>query len=136
MKSFLWEPAARAGLRKLDRETAMRILLILTRYGDTGEGDVKSSGIVTVCTAYELGNGDCFSIWTPLARCEFTVSTIAGRRTDDNASGTATVRVPTAGSAFLGHFPDRTQVEYQSPLRPHVSRPPLHLARPAVIRSV
>jgi mRNA interferase RelE/StbE len=41
MKSFLWEPAARADLRKLDRETAVRILLILTRYGDTGEGDVK-----------------------------------------------------------------------------------------------
>jgi mRNA interferase RelE/StbE len=28
-------------LRKLDRETAMRILLTLTRYGNTGEGDVK-----------------------------------------------------------------------------------------------
>jgi mRNA interferase RelE/StbE len=41
MKSFLWEPAARADLRKLDRETAMRILLTLTRYGETGEGDVK-----------------------------------------------------------------------------------------------
>ena len=41
MKSFLWEPAARADLRKLDRETAMRILLTLTRYGNTGEGDVR-----------------------------------------------------------------------------------------------
>jgi mRNA-degrading endonuclease RelE of RelBE toxin-antitoxin system len=41
MKSFLWEPPARADLRKLDSETAMRILLALTRYGDTGEGDVK-----------------------------------------------------------------------------------------------
>jgi len=41
MKSFLWEPAARADLRKLDRETARRILLTLTRYGDTGEGDLK-----------------------------------------------------------------------------------------------
>ena len=41
MKSFLGEPAARADLRKLDRETAMRILLTLTRYGNTGEGDVK-----------------------------------------------------------------------------------------------
>jgi mRNA-degrading endonuclease RelE of RelBE toxin-antitoxin system len=41
MKSFVWEPAARADLRKLDRETAMRILFTLTRYGDTGEGDVK-----------------------------------------------------------------------------------------------
>ena len=41
MKPFLWEPAARADLRKLERETAMRILLTLTRYGNTGEGDVK-----------------------------------------------------------------------------------------------
>ena len=41
MKSFIWEPAARADLRKLDRENAMRILLTLTRYGATGEGDVK-----------------------------------------------------------------------------------------------
>ena len=41
MKSFLWEPAARADLRILDRDTAMRILLTLTRYGNTGEGDVK-----------------------------------------------------------------------------------------------
>ena len=41
MKSFLWEPAARSDLRKLDRETAMRILLTLTRYGNTGEGDIK-----------------------------------------------------------------------------------------------
>lgn len=40
-KSFLWEPAARADLRKLDRDTAMRILLALTKYGQTGEGDVK-----------------------------------------------------------------------------------------------
>jgi mRNA-degrading endonuclease RelE of RelBE toxin-antitoxin system len=38
MKSFLWEPAARSDL---DRETAMRILLTLTRYGNTGEGDIK-----------------------------------------------------------------------------------------------
>jgi len=39
--TFLWEPAARADLRRLDRDTAMRILLTLTRYGETGEGDVK-----------------------------------------------------------------------------------------------
>jgi mRNA-degrading endonuclease RelE of RelBE toxin-antitoxin system len=39
-RSFLWEPAARSDLRRLDRDTAMRILLGLTRYRDTGEGDV------------------------------------------------------------------------------------------------
>ena len=38
---FIWEPAARVDLRRLDRDTAMRVLLALTRYGETGEGDVK-----------------------------------------------------------------------------------------------
>ena len=42
MKRFLWEPAARADLRQMDREMAMRILRSLTRYGDTGEGDVTA----------------------------------------------------------------------------------------------
>jgi mRNA interferase RelE/StbE len=42
MKRFLWEPAARGDLRRLDRETAMRILAALTRYGEAGEGDVKA----------------------------------------------------------------------------------------------
>ena len=41
MKRFVWEPAARSDLRRLDRETAMRILYALTRYGRTGEGDAK-----------------------------------------------------------------------------------------------
>jgi len=40
-KTFIWEPAARADLRRLDRDTAMRILTSLTRYGETGEGDAK-----------------------------------------------------------------------------------------------
>ena len=38
---FIWEPAARADLRRLGRDNAMRILFALTRYGQTGEGDVK-----------------------------------------------------------------------------------------------
>jgi len=41
VKRFIWEPAARGDLRRLDRDTAMRILLALTRYGESGEGDVK-----------------------------------------------------------------------------------------------
>jgi mRNA-degrading endonuclease RelE of RelBE toxin-antitoxin system len=38
---FVWQPAARADLRRLERDVAMRILLALTRYGESGEGDVK-----------------------------------------------------------------------------------------------
>ena len=41
MKRFVCEPAARSDLRRLDRDTAMRILHALTRYGSIGEGDVK-----------------------------------------------------------------------------------------------
>jgi mRNA interferase RelE/StbE len=38
---FLFTPAAQDDLRRIDREQAMKILLALTRYGKTGEGDVK-----------------------------------------------------------------------------------------------
>lgn len=40
--NFIWTTGARAELRRTDRETAMRILTALTRYAETGEGDVKS----------------------------------------------------------------------------------------------
>jgi len=39
---FVWAPSARAELRGIERDTAMRILLALTRYAETGEGDVKA----------------------------------------------------------------------------------------------
>ena len=39
---FIWAASARAELRRVDRETAIRILLALTRYAETGEGDVKA----------------------------------------------------------------------------------------------
>jgi mRNA-degrading endonuclease RelE of RelBE toxin-antitoxin system len=41
VKRFVWETAARADLRRLDRDTAMRILVALARFQSTGEGDVK-----------------------------------------------------------------------------------------------
>ena len=39
---FVWASSARAELRRIERETAMRILLALTRYAETGEGDIKA----------------------------------------------------------------------------------------------
>ena len=39
--NFLFTEAARTDLRRIDREQAMNILLALTRFGTTGEGDVK-----------------------------------------------------------------------------------------------
>jgi len=41
MKHFVWEPAARLDLRRLDRGTAIGILHALTRYGESGDGDIK-----------------------------------------------------------------------------------------------
>jgi mRNA interferase RelE/StbE len=39
---FVWASSARTELRRIERETAMRILLALTRYAETGEGDIKA----------------------------------------------------------------------------------------------
>jgi mRNA interferase RelE/StbE len=39
---FVWTSIARAELRRADRETAMRILTALTRYAESGDGDVKA----------------------------------------------------------------------------------------------
>jgi len=39
--NFLFTEAARADLRRIDRDQAMNILLALARFGNTGEGDVK-----------------------------------------------------------------------------------------------
>jgi len=39
---FVWNTRARAQLRNIDREIAMRILLALTRYAETGDGDVRA----------------------------------------------------------------------------------------------
>jgi mRNA interferase RelE/StbE len=41
VKQFVWEPAARADLRRIDRDTARRILLSVTEFGRTGHGDAK-----------------------------------------------------------------------------------------------
>jgi len=39
---FVWPESARSELRRIDRETAIRILHSLTRFADSGEGDVKA----------------------------------------------------------------------------------------------
>jgi mRNA interferase RelE/StbE len=40
--TFIWPESARAELRAIERETAIRILRALDRYGDSGESDVKA----------------------------------------------------------------------------------------------
>ena len=41
MKKIVFSAPARAGIRRIDRETAMRILVALHRFASTGEGDIK-----------------------------------------------------------------------------------------------
>jgi mRNA interferase RelE/StbE len=42
MKRIVWTEPAKADVRRLDRETAMRILAALHRFVESGAGDVKS----------------------------------------------------------------------------------------------
>jgi mRNA-degrading endonuclease RelE of RelBE toxin-antitoxin system len=39
---FIWPDVAKAELRAVDRESAIRILHALTRFAETGEGNVKA----------------------------------------------------------------------------------------------
>ena len=39
---FEWPESARAELRGIDRESAMRILIALTHYGESGAGDIRA----------------------------------------------------------------------------------------------
>ena len=39
---FVWPESVRAELRGIDRESAMRILIALTDYGESGVGDIKA----------------------------------------------------------------------------------------------
>jgi hypothetical protein len=39
---FIWPESARSELRGIDPDAAIRILEAPTRYGDSGEGDVKA----------------------------------------------------------------------------------------------
>ncbi len=42
MKKIVFTVPARADVRRIDRDSAMRILTTLHRFAETGEGDIKS----------------------------------------------------------------------------------------------
>ena len=56
---FVWSANARAELRRVERETARRILLALTRYAETGEGDVNLREGFAVRITSESATGAC-----------------------------------------------------------------------------
>jgi mRNA interferase RelE/StbE len=41
VKGIFWSERARADIRRLDRETAMRIFSTLVRFAESGEGDIQ-----------------------------------------------------------------------------------------------
>ena len=41
MKRFCWTEQAKGDIRQIEREQAMQILLELTKFAKTGEGDIK-----------------------------------------------------------------------------------------------
>jgi mRNA interferase RelE/StbE len=41
VKKIVWSERARADIRRLDRDTAMRIFAALLHFAETGEGDIK-----------------------------------------------------------------------------------------------
>jgi len=41
VKKLVWSERARADIRRLDRDTAMRTFAALLRFAETGEGDIK-----------------------------------------------------------------------------------------------
>jgi mRNA interferase RelE/StbE len=41
LRRIVWSEGARSDVRRLDRETAMRIFAALHRFAETGEGDVR-----------------------------------------------------------------------------------------------
>ena len=54
---FVWPSSARAELRAIDREAAVQILHALTRYADTGQGDLKAlSGPWEGCFRLRVGD--------------------------------------------------------------------------------
>jgi mRNA interferase RelE/StbE len=42
VRRIVWTELARADVRRLDRPTAMRVLAVLHRFAESGEGDVKA----------------------------------------------------------------------------------------------
>ncbi|MBI3210896.1 MAG: type II toxin-antitoxin system RelE/ParE family toxin [Candidatus Solibacter usitatus] len=65
---MVWSPKARADLRRIDRQTAMRILQAIDLYSRIGEGDVKS--LQPPLTGRRLRVGDWRVIFTPVPGLE------------------------------------------------------------------
>ena len=65
MKDFLWEPAARDDLRRIEQAQALWILRQLTQFAETGKGDLRKL-VDDKLGRYRLRIGD----WRILFRLE------------------------------------------------------------------
>ena len=81
MSRFRWTDQAKGELRKIERQQAMNILLELTRYGTTGQGDVKR---LKNSDQYRLRVTTVSASWRwKTARCESCAFATARMRTAD-----------------------------------------------------
>jgi mRNA interferase RelE/StbE len=74
VKKIIFTPPARADVRRIDRDTAMRILTALDRFARTGEGDIKKLEGNTGELRLRVGDYRVRFIETRPARSTFTPS--------------------------------------------------------------
>jgi mRNA interferase RelE/StbE len=74
---FLWPDSARAELRAIDRDTAVRILHGLTEYFESGRGDIKAlTGEWQGCFRLRMGD---YRVIVGIAPDEITVLRVRHR---------------------------------------------------------
>ena len=86
MKKIIFTPASRADVRRIDRDTAMRILTALDRFARTGEGDIKKLEGNANDLRLRVGDYRVRFIENPPARSTFTPSCIAAKPTAEHSS--------------------------------------------------
>jgi len=76
--AVIWSPEARADLRAIDRETAMRILHCVDRYLATRIGDVKK--LKPPLTGFRLRCGDYRVFFDPKDENAIAITSVRNRR--------------------------------------------------------
>lgn len=76
--NIVWSERARADIRRLDRETAMRIFAALNRFAETSEGDVKK--LQGESDELRLHVGDCRVRFTQQSDDTLRIHSVRHRR--------------------------------------------------------
>jgi len=79
VRKIAWSESARADIRRLDRDTAMRIFVALHRFAETGEGDLKKSRDSPASCAFASAIAVCASPMNRMTLYTFTPGAIAAK---------------------------------------------------------